>query len=91
LCPCCIGKDDAEQAALAKKLATILLDAPLKIDPKDLLLENIDFESLAKVFADLNFNSLLKRLGELGKIAKVKEETRQKEEAKVKDKQMSLL
>jgi len=81
---------DAEQAALAKKLATILLDAPLQFEKESYQLENIDFVSLASVFEELNFNSLLKRLNDLGKVAKAKEEMRKKEEKK-EEGQMSLL
>lgn len=82
--------NDAEQAALAKKLATILLDAPLQFKKEDYRLENIDFSSLASVFEKLNFNSLLKRLADLGKVAQAKEEMRKKE-AKKDEGQMSLL
>lgn len=82
--------NDAEQAALAKKLATILLDAPLQFKREDYRLENIDFSALASVFEKLNFNSLLKRLADLGKVAQAKEEMRKKE-AKKDEGQMSLL
>ncbi len=82
--------NDAEQAALAKKLATILLDAPLQFEKESYRLENIDFAGLASVFEKFNFNSLLKRLEGLGKVAKAKEELRKKEEKKDEG-QMSLL
>jgi DNA polymerase-1 len=54
--------NDAEQAALAKKLATIVLDAPVKFEESDAEIGKIDKEALKKVFEELNFNSLLERL-----------------------------
>jgi len=54
--------NDAEQAALAKKLATIVLDAPIKFEEADAEIGKIDKEALKKVFEKLNFKSLLNRL-----------------------------
>ncbi|HEX7042551.1 MAG TPA: 5'-3' exonuclease H3TH domain-containing protein [Patescibacteria group bacterium] len=53
---------DAEQCALAKKLATIQLDAPvhLEIDKADI--ENFTKEKFFKAFIPFGFNSLKKRL-----------------------------
>jgi DNA polymerase-1 len=56
--------NDAEQAAMAKKLATILLDAPVKFSEKDAETSKIDNAALKKVFEELNFKSLL------GKVSK---------------------
>lgn len=56
--------NDAEQAALAKKLATIVLDAPIKFSEKDAETGKIDNAALRKVFEELNFKSLL------GKVSK---------------------
>ena len=53
---------DAEQAALAKKLAAIVLDAPVKLDEKEAEVNNIDNKALKKVFEELSFKSLLNRL-----------------------------
>lgn len=52
---------DAEQAAMSKKLATIILDAPVKIDEKNAEISKIDKEGLKKAFEDLGFKSLLSR------------------------------
>jgi len=53
---------DAEQAALAKKLATILVDAPVKLEEKDTEITKIDNQALKKVFEKLDFKSLLGRI-----------------------------
>ena len=53
---------DAEQSALAKKLATIITDAPLNFEQDETLVSKVDLKSLRKMFEDLGFNSLLKRL-----------------------------
>ena len=53
---------DAEQAALAKKLATIVLDAPVKFEEEEAEIGKIDNQALKKVFEELNFKSLLSRL-----------------------------
>jgi DNA polymerase-1 len=56
--------NDAEQAALAKKLATIILDAPVKFTEAEAETSKIDNAALRKVFEELNFKSLL------GKVSK---------------------
>ncbi len=53
---------DAEQAALAKKLATIVRDVPLQFDIKKCAATEFDLEGLEKAFAELGFKSLIKRL-----------------------------
>lgn len=79
--------NDAEQCALAKKLATIDTNAPLKLVEKDALVSNIDIKGLTKNLEKLGFNSLLKRLA----LMDVKEApVIQKQEKKEED-QMSLL
>ncbi len=60
---------DAEQAALAKKLATIHTDAPVHFNAKDCRVELFSPEKFAKEFERLGFNSLKKR------VEKVLEET----------------
>lgn len=80
--------DDAEQAAMAKKLATIITDAPLSFEKEDTLLSKIDIKGLTKNLEKLGFNSLLKRM------PKTLEETLVKQNTKVHKKendQMSLL
>ncbi len=54
--------NDAEQAAMAKKLATIILDAPVKFEEKEAEVGSIDNKALKKVFEELSFKSLLNRL-----------------------------
>lgn len=53
---------DAEQAALAKKLATIVTDAPVTLNLNDCSLENFNIGDLKEEFEKLGFKSLLKRL-----------------------------
>ncbi len=52
---------DAEQAALAKKLATIEIQAPIKLEPEKCLLKIMDRKALLASFEDLSFNSLITR------------------------------
>lgn len=52
---------DAEQAALAKKLATIELEAPISFKPEDSELSKLDRKELLKEFERLSFNSLITR------------------------------
>ncbi|EKD85794.1 MAG: hypothetical protein ACD_37C00610G0003 [uncultured bacterium] len=81
---------DAEQAALAKKLATIITDAPLKFEKDEALLSKMDLDGLRKEFQKLGFNSIQKRLSLLEKpTRKEKIETKAKEIEK--NNQMSLL
>jgi DNA polymerase-1 len=65
---------DVEQAAMAKKLAAIVLDAPVKFEEKEAEVSSIDNKALRKVFEELNFKSLLNRL--LKEPVKVQLETR---------------
>ena len=81
---------DAEQAALAKKLETIITDAPLKFEKDEALLSKMDLDGLRKEFQKLGFNSIQKRLSLLEKpTRKEKIETKAKEIEK--NNQMSLL
>lgn len=51
------------QAAFeSKKLATILLDAPVPFEPEHLILEEPDSEKLSAVFSELEFRQLGKRI-----------------------------
>lgn len=68
---------DAEQAALAKKLATIVTDAPVTLNLNDCSCENFNIEDLKEEFEKLGFKSLLKRLlKETSKNPEEKEETK---------------
>lgn len=53
---------DAEQAALAKKLATIITDAPIQFEISDCACSHIDLLALHRGFAKHSFMSLLNRL-----------------------------
>ncbi len=68
--------NDAEQAALAKKLATILQDAPLKLELEKSTLSKIDEEALKKYLESLGFSGLLKRMPN---ISEQKQEDKNKE------------
>lgn len=76
---------DAEQAALAKKLATIVIDSPINLDIKKCSISNFDIEKLAIEFGKLGFKSLIKRLenskkmNKKEKIEKSPEKTQDKE------------
>lgn len=76
---------DAEQASLAKKLATILQDAPLKLELEKSTLDKIDEKALKKYLEDLGFSGLLKRMP---KISEHKKEDKNREP---KDTQLNLI
>ena len=78
--------NDAEQAALAKKLAAIVLDAPVKFKESEAETDKIDKVALKKVFMKLNFKSLLNRLS----TEEVKIQPKAKKEKKDEE-QMNLL
>lgn len=52
---------DAEQAALAKRLATIVTDAPITLDCFKCSIAEFNRKNLQKRFQELEFNSLLSR------------------------------
>jgi DNA polymerase I len=79
--------NDAEQAAMAKKLATIIIDAPVNLNEEDCLVNKLDAKGLEKKFEELNFNSLLKRLSQFEQKPVVKKQNQEKKD----DNQMSLL
>ena len=59
----------AEQGLLSKKLATIILDAPVELEEQDLKVEAPDEEKILSLFSELEFRALSKRvLGENAKI-----------------------
>jgi len=57
---------DAETSALAKKLATIVIDAPITLKLEECSCANFDVKSLREEFERLGFRTLLKRLGSDG-------------------------
>jgi len=52
----------ADDARMSKKLATIVTDLPIEVDEAEYALSQPDKEKLGKLFADLEFRSLGKRL-----------------------------
>lgn len=55
--------NDAEQAMLCKKLATIHMDAPVHLDLGKARVDNLDLEKFLEVFDRFSIHSLVKRLG----------------------------
>jgi len=53
---------DKAQAYLSKDLATIALDAPVALELEKAVLKDFDRETIVKLFSELNFFSLIKRL-----------------------------
>lgn len=51
-----------EQGLMSKMLATIILDAPVDFDAKDLLLEEPNEEKVLEIFTELEFRNLAKKL-----------------------------
>lgn len=77
--------NDAEQSALAKRLATIVLDAPVKLEEDIAKISLLDSEGLKKAFQSLGFNSLQ------NKIPKIIEKEKPKIIEKKEDSQLGLL
>lgn len=88
---------DAEQAALAKKLATIQCDAPVHLKLKDCEVKKFSNDKFAKVFDELGFESLKKRMvveedAPKDKGLKIKDKAGEKVQAEPKDtEQLGLL
>ena len=55
-------EENKEKGILSKKLATILLDAPVDLIEKDLEVSKFDEEKLIPLFEELEFRTLAKRL-----------------------------
>lgn len=55
-------ENDKEKAIISKKLATIILDAPTKLDAKSLEIEDIDKTTLEELFSQLEFRTLGRRV-----------------------------
>lgn len=83
---------DAEQAALAKRLAAIITDAPIQLDSKNCEVALLDLHKIKEEFEKLGFKSLVSRLDtRYPQIAKPKEPPTVKVKKKISDDQMSLL
>lgn len=74
---------DAEQASLAKKLATIMTDVPIQFDLKKSECLNFDVKALRAAFREQGFDSLLARLDSMfGKeVEPIKVEQEKKKES----------
>lgn len=77
---------DAEQAALAKKLATIICDVPIRFNVEKCKTADFNVAGLEDSFEELGFKSLLKRL-----ITVFPDLEERKEKGKLLDGQMGLL
>jgi DNA polymerase-1 len=83
---------DAEQAALAKKLATIITDAPIQIDLQKAAIEKVHIKNAREAFEKCGFNSLLKRLDTLnGHVVETVKKAKEEKETKEKSEQLGLL
>lgn len=54
--------ENREQVELSKELATIRLDVPVELNEEDLEYVGVDKESLSRLFGELEFNTLAKRI-----------------------------
>lgn len=59
----------AESAVLSKKLATIDTAAPIRLDLNKCMVRDYDKAKAVNLFEELEFNSLIKRLPGIGKVA----------------------
>lgn len=55
-------QENAEEALLSKKLATIILDVPLAFDENAMIYHGPDMAALTKIFNELEFKTLLQRI-----------------------------
>lgn len=67
---------DAEQAAMAKKLATIVTDAPIHIDLKACDIHMFDTKKATDALSALGFKSILKRIPKIEKKKEKKEKSK---------------
>ncbi|MCL4499460.1 MAG: DNA polymerase I, partial [Chloroflexi bacterium] len=71
-------EENAELARLSKRLATIVTELPVKIDPEHYIAKEPDYDTLRDLFVKLEFKTMLKRLPEVGKaVGKAGPEARQ--------------
>lgn len=66
---------DKANAILSKDLATIRLDAPVQLELEKTKLHDFDREEIVKLFGELNFYSLVKRLPTDPKLQNISEST----------------
>ncbi|HNW09099.1 MAG TPA: DNA polymerase I [bacterium] len=59
-------KEHEKEAKMSKRLATIVTDAPIKINLEDCRFAKLDNDKIFPVFQELNFKSLLNQLSNLG-------------------------
>lgn len=62
---------DAEQAALAKKLATIDVNVPIKLELPNCEMKKVDFEKMFLAFNELGFRSLIARFSSFDKVQRL--------------------
>lgn len=55
-------RDNQEQALLSKKLARIIIDAPIQFEAEDFQKDPVDEEKIAALFEELEFRTLSKRV-----------------------------
>jgi DNA polymerase-1 len=71
-------ESNQENAFISKKLATIVIDAPIEFCDKDYILNEPNKDVLTEIFADLEFRTLGKRiLGETYSVLKKKDDSGQ--------------
>lgn len=76
-------EDNAELAAMSRRLATIYTDVPIDVDFEACRLTAPDYDALIQLYRKLEFNSMLKKLnssGELKEVTLEKTETENKRE-----------
>ena len=61
---------DHDNAGLSKKLATLILDVPLEFNLEDYVTHDISYDKAEKLFTELEFRSLVKKLDDLKAILK---------------------
>lgn len=64
-----VGKklaENYEEAVLSKKLATIVTDVPIKFSLRDCQLDDFDKKKATRLFEELGFNTLIKKLPDDG-------------------------
>jgi len=84
-------KQDKERADLAKKLAKIVTDAPVKLDLEKARLGKLDKPEVRKLFSRLEFKSLIPRLENKADGKEVTLRTQNKIENAERNKQLSLI
>ncbi len=55
-------EEHKDKAILSKRLATIIIDAPIELDEEALVLEEPNKEAIKELFAELEFRTLAKRI-----------------------------